>query len=67
VESGRGTLDALWIAGESCDPNTLRIDPGAKLCLKLAPLATLAIAGVAIEPDPDAVTLTVTDALLVLL
>jgi hypothetical protein len=35
--------------------------------LKLAPLATLVIAGLAIEPDPDAVTLTVTDALLVLL
>ena len=43
------------------------MDPGAKLGLKLAPLATLAIAGVALEPDPDEVTLTATDALLVLL
>jgi hypothetical protein len=35
--------------------------------LKLAPLATPVIAGVATEPDPDAVTPIVTDALLVLL
>ena len=65
VEMGRGTLEALCICGESWDPNTLRIDPGAKLGLKLAPLNTPLIAGMATEPDPDAVTFTVTAALLV--
>ena len=52
---------------ENCDPKTLRTEPGAKLCLKLAPFATPVIAGLALEPDPDATTLTFTDALLALL
>jgi hypothetical protein len=43
------------------------MDPGAKVCLKLAPFATLLIAGVPVEFDPDDVTLTVTDALLLVL
>ena len=67
VDSGRGTLEALCVTGESSDPNTLRIDPGAKLGLKLAPFATPVIAGVALEPVPDAATLTATGALLVAL
>jgi hypothetical protein len=67
VEIGSGTADALCVAVDSCDPNTLRIEPGAKLCLKLAPLATLVIAGVPPVLDPDAVTFTVTDAVPVVL
>jgi len=55
------------VAAESCDPNTLKIVPGAKVDLKLAPLATPPMAGVTTPPDPDEVTLTVTGALLVLL
>ena len=65
MESGSGTLDAPCVTGESSDPNTLMTDPGAKPCLKLAPLARLATAGVAADPDPDDVTLTDTEALLV--
>src|ERR1700722_17306795 len=53
------------MVGASPVPNTLRIDPGAKPGLKLAPLLTLVTAGASAEPDPDAVTLTVPAALLV--
>jgi hypothetical protein len=62
AEIGSGTLKALAVTGESSDPNTLRTAPGAKLGLKLAPLATPAMAGLAAVPDPE-VTLTVTEAL----
>ena len=63
IESGNGVPDALCVRGERLDPNTLRTDPGAKPGRKLAPFVTLVMAGVP-EPDPDCVTLIVTEALL---
>jgi hypothetical protein len=67
MDSGRGVLEALWMEGESEVPKTLRMEPGAKPVLKLAPLATLVTAGVPVELDPEDATLRVTDALLALL
>src|ERR1700683_3340967 len=64
VDSGSGTLVALLVVGERSDPNTLTVAPGAMFWLKLAPLLRLVMAGVPFEPDPEAVTLTETDALL---
>jgi hypothetical protein len=61
--TGRGTLLALIVLGASCEPNTERIIPGAKVCLKDAPFATPWGAGVAFDPGPAVVTLKVTAAL----
>ena len=49
------------------DPKIVSTAPGAKPCPKLAPLVTLETAGVAVEPNPDEVTLTARGALVELL
>src|SRR5579864_3376893 len=61
METGSGTLLALDVEVASCEPNTDRIMPGAKVCLKEAPLVRPASAGLAFEPVE--VTETVTEAL----
>src|SRR5579872_3245705 len=60
IFAGSGTPVALAETGANCDPNTVRIIPGAKPCRNEAPLAMLVIEGVA--PDITGVTVTVKEA-----